>query len=109
MSWGAADAGLGRSPSSFGVFVGALVGDAGAVAVGLGASDSDATAEVGVLEDFVDGVLLVVDGGGTTVRAALTGGVDAAPACRADVDVGAGVTPVGEVALATFVVGHRPP
>lgn len=40
---------------------------------------------------------------------AFDGGADTTPACDAELDVGADAAPVDDVALATFVVGHRPP
>ena len=111
MPRGVADAGLGRSLSFAAFFSGAVsaafVGGAGLIAADLGVSTLEAAPNgVGALDDLVDGAAAaMVDCG------ALAVGVETAPACDVEVDVGvgAGIAPVGGVALATFVVGHRAP
>ena len=127
MPRGAADVGLGRSLSFVGAFsaafTGTFAGGAGSVAPGFGASASEVTSDVGALDGFVDGTRVVVVVARPVLRVvlvvgfppteafgtALIGGGALAVAADADVEVGGGAAPVADVALATFVVGHRAP
>jgi len=145
MPRGATDAGVGRSFSFTGVFVGCFVGVVVLDTTGFGVSSSGATGELGAFEtrgSLVDVAGALVTRGAVAAAArasfvlafalvntlvelwldfaiagaeALVGwgafvvGADAAPACDADVGVGAGVPPADDEALATVVVGHRPP